>query len=457
MSTWNHVAAVLGFALGLLFVLRLLQERRQPSVTLSWLLGVVVAPYLVVPLFLLFSGRKLRRRIRGKCTLARAGGQRIEGSGLSPDLQRLLDQEGAGVLRPGCRVELLTDGVEAHRALLELIDSARERIHLMTFILGRDEVGREVVERLAARAAAGVQVRVLVDALGSFWTSGNFLEPLRLARAEVATFLPVLPLHRRWSANLRNHRKLLIVDGERAWTGGRNLALEYLGPTPREERWVDLSALVRGPLAADLECVFADDWSFATGRQVPVLPVPAPAGQDRAQVVASGPDLPGDPLSDAVLTAVSEARHRIWIVTPYFVPDDPIGRALALAARKGRDVRLVLPERSNHALADVVRTRYLHSLAEDGVHVLLVPGPMLHAKAMVFDDELGLFGSANLDLRSLYLNFELSILLHGGPALDSLVAWLEDLARDARPWESRRPNLRERVLADVAGLAAPLL
>lgn len=456
MNSWNHLAAVAGFGLGLLFVLRLVGERRKPSVTLTWLLGVVVAPYLVVPLFLMFSGRKLRKQLRGKCTLVHRPA--VEpGHGLSADMLRLLDQEGAGVLRQGSDMRLLHDGVAAYQSLVRLIEGAQRSIHLTTFILGGDEVGQEVRRLLREKAESGVEVRVLVDALGSFRTKGRFLDPLRRAGAEVAAFLPVLPLHRRSSANLRNHRKVVVVDGEVAWTGGRNLALEYLGPEPLESRWIDLSAELRGPIVADLQCVFADDWNFATEGDLLPAEVPRAVGEQAAQIVASGPDLPGDPLSDVVLHAISNAQESIWIVTPYFILDDPIERALSLAARTGRDVRVVLPERSNHKLADLARTRLQYDLARDGVRFLLLPDQMIHAKAMVFDGELGIFGSANLDLRSLYLNFELSVLLHGGPGLEQLQSWIEELAARTRRWEARSPRLKERVLADITDLAAPLL
>lgn len=233
-------------------------------------------------------------------------------------------------------MRLISDGEVACGELLELIEGARETLSVATFILGRDDVGRAVVERLARRAGEGVRVRLLLDALGCLKTRGRFVEPLRRAGGKVAVFLPVFPWHRKWSANLRKHRKLAVADGCRALVGGMNLAAEYMGPGPDPARWHDAVAAVEGLAVGELCRVFAADWRFATGDQLPNPPAAssAPRGTAPMAVVASGPDAPGDSIRDALLSAIIEARRRVWLVSPYFVPDPPLLDVLALRARQ---------------------------------------------------------------------------------------------------------------------------
>lgn len=455
----QHVGTVLGFALAWVLIVRLFRQRQRASVTFGWLLAMVLVPYVGVPLFLLFGDRKLRRH------LDRSGPPRWpEGPAEEPasSTERLLGTEALPPPRPGNRVEILTDGVEAFRAWIELVDGARETIDVTTFLIGRDEVGREAVERLAARAREGLRVRLILDAVGGLGSRGAFLRPLRAAGAEIAIFLPVLPLRRRWSTNLRNHRKLLVADGRRAWTGGRNLASEYLGPARREDRWIDASVALEGPAVGDLVQVFENDWSLATGRPAPDCPARTPPVLERpdaarVQVVVSGPDVPSDPMADALTAAVFAARRRVWVVTPYFVPDESLQRALLIQARSGCDVCLILPARSNHRLADLVRTRFLDQLREHGARILCVPDRMVHAKALLFDDDLAFLGSANLDLRSLYLNFEAALSLTSPREIRAVEAWLARLAARARPYEPPPSSLARSWAEAVGTLVAPLL
>jgi len=456
---WRHIASVAGFALGLFLCLRLVRQRQRPSVTFAWLLVTLLVPYVGVPLYVLFGGRKLRGAFPAR-PVAPPGAP--PPGAPPPGVEGLLVREGQLAARDGNAIEWLLDGGTAYRRLFAELERAQRSIRVATFILARDATGRALVELLARKAAAGVEVHLLLDALGSLGARGRFLAPLRRAGGHVASFLPVLPLHRRWSANLRNHRKLVVIDGELGWTGGMNFAEEYLGAGPDAGRWIDGSLFVRGPAVDDLLAVFASDWRLATGADLPPLatgPVGAERvpGAARAQVVATGPDTQGDALSDAVLAAMVEARARIWLVTPYFIPDEALTRALALQARLGRDVLLILPQKSNHRLADLARAKTLRDLAAAGVRVRCVPQRMLHAKAMVFDGALAVFGTANLDLRSLYLNFELSLFLHSAAEVRDLAAWMETLERDTVPLARDKPRFLERTLADFAALAAPLL
>ncbi|HEX5009255.1 MAG TPA: phospholipase D-like domain-containing protein [Planctomycetota bacterium] len=452
-----HIYAVLGFLLGLLLTVRLLRDKEKSSVTFAWLLAMIFVPWVGVPLYLLLGGRKLHRRARGKPVLLAEEGESPAPEGVS--IARLLAVEGVPQPRHGNSVEWLDDGQASWRHLVALIAGARTSLDVSLFIVGRDEVGGELVRLLAERARAGVRVRLLVDALGSLRTRGKFLDPLRQAGGRVGVFMPMLPLRPGRRANLRNHRKLAVADGCRAWAGGMNVAHEYLGPDVFKERWIDLAVGLQGPVVADLLRVFASDWAFAT-REVlePPADTPRVPGAEAAmQLVPCGPDVPLDPLSDALFSLVSQARRRVVIVTPYFVPDDALQRALVLQARMGREVLVLLPAKSNHGLADVARRPFVRELVAAGARVMLVQNHMVHAKFVLVDDGPLLLGSANVDLRSLYLNFELGMLVEDPATLARAEAWLARLQRMSLPADGKPPGLSGAWLEDGARLLAPML
>jgi len=470
----DHLLTVVGFALCVFLIARILGSQRAPGTTLAWLLAILLIPYVGVPLYLLFGGRKLRRMVRHKGLLYEPSGstsgkgQPAEGVGqqawsgiadgpIARPTERVLAQMGIPPARDRNRIELLGDGTAAYVALMELIEQATESIHLMTFILGRDDVGRAVIDALARKARQGVRVRLLLDSLGCLKTRGKFVQPLREAGGEVGVFMPILPLRRKWSANLRNHRKLVVVDGRTAIAGGMNLAHEYMGPTPDPNRWIDTGVAVDGPAVADLDAVFARDWEFATNRAIDVAGPVAPAAENApVQVAASGPDAPEDVFDDALMVAIMSAGQRIWIVTPYFVPDDALMKTLILQARLGRDVRLLVPARSNHRVADLARGRYLRQLTAAGATVHLCRR-MVHAKLMVFDDQVAVIGSANVDLRSLYLNFEIALLLYGAEEVAEATHWIEHLMALSDVFVPEPVPFFGRWGEDLAALVAPLL
>ncbi|MCX6938998.1 MAG: phospholipase D-like domain-containing protein [Verrucomicrobia bacterium] len=476
-SLWSHVYTAGGVLLVLFALARLAGERRQPGNTLAWLLVIVLLPYVGVPLFFLFGGRKIRRLAARKrrIRLPSPPGSRASAATLADPVAQAIRTSGAGDPVGGNSVRLLGTGEEAFAELERRIRAARYSIHIATYILGRDRVGRQLVELLAERARAGVKVRLQLDALGCFFASGSFVDPLRAAGGEVAKFLPVIPLSSRGSANLRNHRKIAIFDHTTAIVGGHNLAEEYMGPYPWRKRWTDLGAVIHGPAAALLDDVFLADWSFATRRAVeptplpppapasviaPFIPAGAPGMTSELQVVASGPDVSGDPLYEGMLAMIQEATHSIWIVTPYFLPDEVLLRTLIVKARTGRDVTLILPARSNHPVTDLARRPYLRQLVRSGARVLAYQPRMLHAKAIIVDDRLALIGSANVDMRSLFVNFEIGVVLHTATDVHAIRAWAGALARDARQLhlgDLKRRRFPANLAEDLSRLLTPLL
>jgi|LNFM01.1.fsa_nt_gb cardiolipin synthase len=452
----EHLATIVGFVLALLLVSRVLRQHTRPATSIAWFLFMVLAPYVGVPAYLVFGGRKLRQ-LAGRKPPLYAPGVLPDIAEVPNDIARRLTACAMPPPRADNALQMITDGGIAYARLLALIEHATHSIHLTTFILANDVVGRVIVERLAARARAGVEVRVLVDALGSLPIRFMRLQRLRRAGAQVGIFMPVLPLHRRWSANLRNHRKMAIFDGDIALTGGMNLAAEYMGPAATPARWIDTCVEVRGPAVADLATVFARDWQFATREALP-LPAPGlPAGETTLQVVPNGPDVAGDPFYDVLTSAIYNARQRIWIVTPYFVPDEGLLRALTLQARVGVDVRVVLPRRSNHRVADFARNRLLRDLAEAGVRVFLHPRTMIHAKLIVIDERVAISGSVNMDARSLYLNYELALFAYGATAAGRGAEWIEQLMAACDEGQPATPGRIGRWAEDLSWLLSPLI
>lgn len=461
-----------------------LQQRRHPSAAIGWVLFILLLPYAALPLYLLFGTRKT--------THARHIAPAFCATPAEPGANFLLRITTA--LRqprpaPYHDLRIHADGAEAWRAVLEVIDGARVSLELCTFILRGDRIGQAVCERLAARARAGVRVRVLVDGVGRLMGGGADFSGMVAAGVEVARFPPSLRAPLRGRANLRNHRKLLVADaglaGERMLCGGRNLAAEYFEGESGVPPWRDLTFDLRGPLARQGTALFERGWEFSTGSEIgamapvgwgaaPVLaaagaiaPVPPPALQAApaevhaiasgsgafvagaplqdaapatAQVISSGPDEEDDTVYAMLVSGAYRAASRIALVSPYVVLEEALLMALCLAARRGVQVDVLLPAHSNHRLADAARHRSLRELAGAGVCIWLAPG-MLHAKLAVVDERVALAGSANLDGRSLFLNYEVMVAFDHAPDVARFRAWFDAELAGATRYQSQPPGL----------------
>ena len=464
-----HLLTIGGFLLAFFLVARLLAEKRQPGNTFAWLLVIVLIPYVGVPLYLLFGGRKLKRLIARKSRIAPA----LEGSTPPFDLTgpllptvQTINASGAFPPTGGNRVHFVVTGEDMFAELAQRIREAQHSIHITTFILGHDETGKKLVKLLAARAREGVKVRLLLDAVGSLFTSRHFVKPLREAGGEVARFLPVIPLSFRSTANLRNHRKIAVFDQHTAIVGGHNLAREYMGPTAWRKRWRDFGAVISGPAAALLNEVFLADWAFASGQSLEKLHVEnvpearRVEGVSSMQVVVSGPDVVGDPLYEGIISMIQEAHSSIWIVTPYFIPDEVLFRSLMVKARAGVEIVLIVPAHSNHPITDYARRFYLRELEKAGANTMYFGPGMMHSKAIIVDDRMAMMGSANFDLRSLFVNFEVGVLLYTPADVVAMKAWAKDLVSSCRKLAKKRRRkfrLVGNVLEDLCRLLAPLL
>lgn len=425
----------------------LMHQRRQPAAAVAWILFILLLPYVALPAFLTFGSRKL---VRPRPAAAFDPARRPGMPGWAVETIVALGQPAPA---PYTDLHVHPDGRHARDALFELIDTATATLDLCTFIIGRDELGEAVMARLAARAEQGLRVRLLVDGLGSLMVRGPDRKRLLAAGGAYAQFVPPLHSPLKGRTNLRNHRKLVIADaaqaGGRLWCGGRNLALDYFDGAAGRPPWRDLSFDLRGPLARQAAELFEHDWAFAggsgRGRPQPqeaatAAPMPATGPGSGAQLVASGPDQADDTLQALLVTAAYRAHARLALATPYFVPDAALLMALCLAARRGVAVDLLLPARSNHRLSDLARERALRSLAQAGARIWLAP-QMMHAKLVVADEVLALAGSANLDSRSLFLNYEAMCAFHAPPDVRRFADWFEQECRSARPYAATRPGL----------------
>jgi cardiolipin synthase len=424
-----------------------LLTKPDPRSAMGWIATGWLLPFAGTILYLLFGVNRVRtraRQLRAGLTAA-AGGM---GSTLPEDFASQLTRIGDAVTQrprqPGNEVVALQNGESAFPLMLAAIRAARQSVWLSTYIFETDPVGREFITALAAAAARGAEVRVLVDGIGEWYSWPHAVRLLRHAGVRAARFLPPRFAMPMLSLNLRNHRKLLIVDGEIGFVGGMNIGGREVGKA-HHRRMADLHFRVRGPTVSQLAECFAADWQFAAGE---ALTVPQAAGPDAGtcvcRVISEGPDEDADKLLFVILGAISVAHRQVLIMTPYFIPPPELTAALQTAALRGVEVCLVLPARSNLRYVDWATRRWLPPLLERGIQVYLQPPPFSHTKLIVVDGCYAQIGSANIDPRSLRLNFEIAVEVYD----QTVCAQLADYVLSARDHAIRfppEPGARQRL------------
>ena len=431
----------------------------MPSVTIGWLLIIIFVPLLGIPLYLTFGERKLNIRLNSKSKI-----KLHETNGLhktTHPIHSLLVSLGLPASSTNNKSTFHQDGKEAWQALKQLLNNAQYQIDIAIFILANDQLGRNILSILTEKASRGVKIRLLLDGVGSFSLPKKLLKPLKDQGAEIAWFIPVIHKPFKGRTNLRNHRKIIIADQFHVWTGGRNLSLDYLGPECPENCWVDLSFSQSGDIAMSYLDLFEADWAFANHKKKSLLLAQGniEAGKikekdkSEIQIIPSGPDVQDDPIYSVMLTAFYTTKSRIMICTPYYVPDDNIQKALKLAALRDVEVDLIIPEKSNHKLADIARSRSLRELDDAGVNIWCLP-TMVHAKAMVIDSGFAMAGSANLDIRSLFLNCELMGAFYSEKDISWLTIWLEELRESATLYHSPTIGTLDEIKEGLALLVA---
>jgi cardiolipin synthase len=467
-SEWALILTIVDYAVVAVMVPRIITERRESAATLAWVLTIVFVPFVGILCYGLFGARRLHRtrlqRRRRRKALP-IGGNLRKAEAVAEDLRAmgLHALPGTSPICGGNRVALLDEAQPAYDRMLQAIAAARAHVHVEFYIFQPDRIGRRFLGQLAERAKAGVEVRLLVDDVGSFSLRRRHVRPLLDAGGRYAVFNPVNPF-RGFGFHLRNHRKIVVVDGQTAFTGGLNVGDTFRARRGRKSRlgpWRDTHLELVGPIATHLQEVFAEDWHFAAGEALLAghyYPVVPPHGEVSAQIVASGPDAGREAIHLAIIACIHAARERVWLTTPYFIPGQALLVALELAARRGVDVRILLPGRSDARLVLWAGRSYYEELMAAGVRIHEYQAGMLHAKIVTVDRRWAIVGSANLDRRSFSLNFEAGAILYDRGLAEQLDRrFVADLAA-AKPATVAGPKDRFRRLAEAASsMMAPLL
>jgi cardiolipin synthase A/B len=424
---------VFAHSLGFIFSIEAVMQTRTEQGAIAWAFALNTIPVVAVPAWFVFGSnevddyrstmrvgmeevRPLAEKLIKNLDQAAADPEEFDSgeTGAPSDnhgeILKRLQTIGSLPVMAGNSAKLLVDGEATYNAILDAISGAEHYILIQFYIFRDDEIGKRVRDSLVAKAREGVDVFLLLDNLGSSGLSSDFIGTMEREGMKVRYFMGEAGNTNRFQLNFRNHRKIVVVDGKRGFLGGLNVGDEYLGKDSKLTPWRDTHMEWRGPVVKCLQVPFAEDWRWATGELLAQLdweirPEDV-VGEVDALCLATGPADPFDNCAMGFLTLIDGARDRIWIATPYFVPDDKIVTALQLAAMRGVDVRVILPDLTDSRLIHLSSFSYLAELEEAGVEFYRYQMGFLHQKVMVIDDSLSVIGSANLDNRSFRLNFE---------------------------------------------------
>lgn len=458
---------LLWLAYWLVMAVWIVLQKRSPLATLAWLLGLAALPILGFVVYFYLGPQRIRRqRLRRRrlrqmhhCT-ARGDPQR---AAALPRRKRglgdlIANATGAPVSSVE-RIDLFSRGSECFDAIVTAIASAQRHVHLEYYIFEPDAVGHRIRDALVERAAAGVKVRVLLDAVGSPRARRRFWAPLRAVGGEVVLFHPFRLATLRPLLNLRSHRKIVVVDGSVGFCGGMNISAAQDERHP-PEAWRDLHVRLQGLAVGWLQAVFAEDWQYARRRplaEAELYPDLA-RGPVAVQVVASGPDSETEAIHRAFLQAIADSRERVWLVTPYFVPGDAALYALGNAALRGVDVRLLLPSRSDSRIVAAAARSYYDELLAHGVKIFEYQPQLLHSKLLLVDRDCAILGTANFDLRSFRLNFEVALAVYDEAFNTRCSSEVEaDLQQARRITQPRRLGPLQSLGEAAARLLSPVL
>lgn len=409
-------------------MVHMLYLRRNHSTILAWFMAILMFPLPALILYFIFGNRKIRQKSKKKALILHRERQ-SDTARLNP-IETVLFAHGMVGTTSRNDLRLYFDGIDAYRALLNEIENAKKSICISTYILHNDPTTRVILDSLVRKASEGVDVRVLIDAVGSYglYFDQRPLRPLREAGGKAVFFMPIWKDPFKNYINLRNHRKIYLFDERVVLAGGMNLAERYLGEKPLKKRWVDMIFRLEGEAVFPYAEIFTADFGYASGVKRALTKRESDfIGDNPLQVVPSGPDISSDALYEALLSAIHSARQKVWIVTPYFVPDETILRALIIAKHKGVDVRLITPRTSDHWISDIGRSSYMREAEENGIEVMLYQGNMLHTKAVLLDDYAVMLGSVNIDNRSLFLNYEVVSFVYSESVVMQMEGWIKSL------------------------------
>lgn len=451
----------------------LLLENRNPVKSLSWVLVLLFVPVLGLFFYLIFGQNLRKQKTISKKSLRLAAKRPHVAFDINLINSDLMDNNQVNLIKllytnsdakayPNNKIDILSEGKSTFDAMFEAIEQAKSHIHIEFFIFGNDKISNQMRELLITKAREGVRVRMIYDYWGSFFLSRWYLQSLRESGVYLRPFLPFRLRLGRSKINYRNHRKLLIVDGEIGFTGGLNVADRYIFGNSLGT-WRDTFVRFEGTVVHGLQQLFLMDWYFVERKMITdskYYPLPKTYEPNLVQIAISGPDTQWESIMQGISSAIMSATKYVYIHTPYFIPNDVIENCIHMSAMSGVDVRLMVPSRSDSRLSDACTFSYLGRLLEAGVKVYRYKKGFLHSKAIVIDDFISIVGSANLDERSFNQNFEANAFIYDSKTSAELKRLFERdinnceiLTLDAWTNRKRRQKLKE----SFARLFSPLM
>ncbi len=458
----------------------LLLEFRNPGKAVAWMFILFLCPPLG-PVLYYFLAREYKKRkrllnrgpvqfrsLRGQLRSQSATLETLEGM-RNPEfvhqerLYRLLAHHAVNPITGGNQTEVYSSGEMAFGAMLERMEQARDHIHLEFYIFRSDMIGSAFAEVMIRKAREGVKVRMICDGLGSFKLETAFVERLKEAGVEVYFFLPPRVAVRNRRVNYRNHRKIVVVDGRIGFVGGLNVGDDYLGLYEKMGFWRDTHLQLEGDSVHYLQLTFLEDWLLASGQDLgdPALfPAHEGPGREQVQILTSGPNMTRNLIQEMCFNSIAVAKRRIWIASPYFIPDPSVYLALKTAALSGVEVIVIMPYHSDSRLVKLASLSYVEELLQAGVKFVQYTKGFIHAKVMIIDDLLASVGTANMDMRSFFYNFEMTALLFDPDTIARLESDFQQDLADSVPILPKAFAERSRWqkgLELLARLLSPLL
>lgn len=460
--------------------LAIFMENRNPSTTMAWILLLALIPVLGLVFYFLFGQNVFKRRkYDKKAQRDLMAYERIENDALrmhqdwsifDPSRQKLLGLAQRLARTPisfTSETRILTNGEETFGTLLLELRQAQHHIHMEYYIFRADHIGTRIQQILIDKARAGVVVRFMYDAVGSIQLSKAFLKEMSDAGVQVAAYGSSKSFFSFFSSrvNYRNHRKIVVIDGDVGFMGGLNVGDEYLSRSKTYGFWRDTHMLVRGEAVRTMQIIFLQDWMHTTGEKILEQDYLSPqlrfmSGDGAVQIIASGPDNERRALKNIFFSMITSAEKSVWIASPYFIPDEDILTAIRVAAMSGLDVRLLFPAKPDKWIPFLASHSYFPSLLEAGVKIYEYEKGFIHSKLLIIDSEIATIGTANMDMRSFHLNFEVNALLLKTESVARIVADFErDLLSTSQIVHTEFMNKRliERLLESGARLMSPLL
>ena len=475
---WSHLGPLIAIIhlIGLAAACHAILNTRTSQGAIAWAVSLATMPYLtLIPYLFLgrskFAGYADARRLRDETLRARIhtpGWDKFANTGEWPADElglrviRTMAQLGGMPMVPGNSVRTLVNGEATFSAIFDAIEQAKSYVIVQFFIVRADALGDMLRDLLLQCAARGVRTFFLYDSIGCFDLPASYVSALRAGGVVVHPFSTKRHFVNRFQLNFRNHRKIVVVDGERAFVGGHNVGVEYLGANPRLSPWRDTHIEVRGPAVANIQSAFTEDWHWAT-QELPECEPPqvVPHADNMfCLVLPTGPADRQETCSLFFVEAINAARRRLWITTPYLVPDEAVFSALRLAVLRGVDVRILIPARRDHYVVFEASTLYAFDAVRAGIRIFRYQPGFLHQKVVLIDDVAAAIGSANLDNRSLRLNFEIMVFtVHHGFAAEVEAMLLHDFAQavEIDRSEYRNAHAWRKVTMHLARLFAPIL